>query len=183
MPTSTRQSGFGQLYFMKLIPLSAKRKCKNSGKYFAEVDDEDYDELIKYNWSATKMEDTFYAKRTYTLNGKRKSMLMHRQILGLTNKKIKIDHTNHNGICNVKTNIRIATARQNSMNVTKQKNCSSKYLGVRWHKVAKKWAAQIMVNGKSIWLGTFLVEEDAARARDVASLKYFGEFANLNFPN
>ena len=43
--------------------------------------------------------------------------------------------------------------------------------------------AKIMVNYKSIYLGTFENKLDAAMAYNVAALKYHGEFARLNFPS
>ena len=42
--------------------------------------------------------------------------------------------------------------------------------------------AVIKMNSKSIHLGMFNSEIEAAKAYDLAALHYFQEFANLNFP-
>ena len=57
----------------------------------------------------------------------------------------------------------------------------SRFKGVHWFKPLQKWRAQIIVNYRQITLGTFVVEEDAARAYDAAAHKHFGEFARPNF--
>ena len=44
----------------------------------------------------------------------------------------------------------------------------------------KGWEAQIEMNGKTTWLGSFTTLEDAARVYDKAALKCFGEFAKTN---
>ena len=91
-----------------------------------------------------------------------------------------VDHVNNNKLDNRKENLRIITRKQNSMNRTSAKNSSSKYIGVCFNKKHNKWQSYITVNKKQIKLGYFENENDAAKARNKATLKYFGEHGNLN---
>ena len=172
---------FGEGIFMKLIPLSNTNKCKGNGQYFTQVDDEDYDELIKSNWQYNNRDGNVYAQRHETVNGKRTTIRMHRQIMKLTNPKIFIDHIDHDGLNNQKSNLRTCTNQQNARNTSSRPNSSSKYLGVIWEKRRNHWVARINPNKKLIYLGSFNNEEDAARAYDKKAFELFGEFANLNF--
>jgi hypothetical protein len=53
---------------------------------------------------------------------------------------------------------------------------------VCWERDRSLWKACIEVGGKSITLGRFAHEDDAARAYDQAARVYFGDFAYTNFP-
>ena len=44
--------------------------------------------------------------------------------------------------------------------------------GVFYHKVRRKYVAQIMVDGKLIYLGIFATLEEATKARKDAEIKY-----------
>jgi hypothetical protein len=59
---------------------------------------------------------------------------------------------------------------------------SSKYKGVSWDKGTKKWRAGIRLNSKTLYLGIFNEEDDAARAYDSAAIKKNTTFCRLNFP-
>jgi len=153
------------------------------GKY-ANVDPDDYHKLAKYKWHAAKRGRTFYVERVIRAkNGKQLSIAMHRQVI-IVPDNLFVDHINHNGLDNRKANLRPATLIQNVRNRAKYNNRAygSKYKGVIWHKEHKLWQAQIRVNRKPIFLGSFKNELQAAKAYDKAAKKYHGEFAALNFP-
>lgn len=104
--------------------------------------------------------------------------MLHRFILNYNGKNF-IDHINGNKLDNRKSNLRIVTPKQNSMNKSSAKNSSSKYIGVYYEN--NKWRARINVNGKNMHLGCFENEIDAAKARDVATKKHFCEYGKYNF--
>jgi hypothetical protein len=154
---------------MKLIPLT-------QGK-FAQVDDEGYEYLNQWKWHVKKTINHYSARRWITQG---EAISMHRQIMRLTSKeKMVIDHKDHNPLNNQKSNLRICTTKQNTVNRTP--HGKSKYLGVWWHEKTKKWIAHIKLNGKPKHLGGFNNEEDAAKLYDIKAKELYGEFANLNF--
>jgi hypothetical protein len=163
-------------YPFRRIPLT-------QGK-FAIVDPEDYDRLAKHKWQASRFPRSDYATRFVTIGYRRqKHIQMHRVIMNVRPGQF-IDHINHNGLDNRKTNLRLATRAQNSWNKRKQRgNHSSKFKGVSWFIREKNWQARIQSNGTKFFLGSFKKEIDAAKAYDNAAKKYYGDFASLNFPN
>jgi hypothetical protein len=148
----------------------------------ALVDDTDYDYLMQWKWH-TRFHKTkiLYAGRTAWKDGKFSPILMHRIIMNVDDSKIQIDHKDHDGLNNQKYNLRICTRQQNLQNTSSRLNASSKYLGVSFDKKTSKWAAKICNNEKHLRLGSFFLEEDAARAYDAKAKELHGDFANLNF--
>jgi hypothetical protein len=183
-------------YFMKEIPLNKFRpNIHLNAPKFALVDDEDYEYLNQFNWCCIKGGHTFYATTTIVQPcGKRMMTQMHRLIMRLTDKKIFIDHIDHNGCNNQKSNLRECNYSQNNSNRVAHKSSTSPYVGVSWHAYKRKrkdgsylhygyWEA-VLGKGKTQYrLGLFHNEIDAAKAYDKKAKELHGEFANLNFPN
>lgn len=120
------------------------------------VDDEDFDYLNQFNWCAIKYKHTFYAIRNSPrVNGKSKSIRMHREILK-TPANMITDHIDLNGLNNQRYNLRVVTKQQNAFN-TKAK-------GYSFNKNAGKWSASIKVNGKKKHLGYFETKKKARKA-------------------
>ena len=146
---------------MKKIPLSRG--------LFALVDDEDYDELIKYSWCAMcPRKNMFYAARSIHVQGTCNVTLhptMHRILMNPPKGK-EIDHINGNGLDNRRENLRIVTRRQNSQN--RHDARTSKYPGVSWETRVKKWAVRLRWNGKNQFLGHYKNEIEAATVYRVA---------------
>jgi len=165
---------------MKEIPLSR-------GKV-ALVDDEDYEWLNQSRWRLLSHNERYssgpYALRSqYNPDTKRSTTIyMHRLILSAPS-HLQVDHINGNGLDNRRSNLRLCLSRQNQYNYRKTKRpTTSRYKGVSWNKQKRKWEAQIQVNRKHKHLGVFGNEKDAAYCYDAGALRYFGEFARLNFP-
>lgn len=167
----------GALYFngMKLIPLTQG--------YSAMVDDGDYDELIKYKWYVIIRNHTMYVGRTYGNRKSQKSIRMHRQIMKLTDNILTVDHIDHNGLNNQRSNLRICTISQNNMNRISRIGASSQFVGVHKNNELKgitRWVSRIQINRKTISLGCFLTEYEAALARDRFIIDNKLEFYRLN---
>ena len=146
---------------------------------FAIVDDKNFEWLNQWKWYALKSRYTFYAVRNVGKHPKQTLVLMHRQIMN-AHKEQEIDHHNGNGLDNHRINLRFCASGQNNQNQRKTRG-TSKYKGVSWHKNIKQWRVSIQDDYKTINLGYFDNEEDAARAYDQKAKELFGEFANTNF--
>jgi hypothetical protein len=151
-----------------LIPLTKNR--------YAVIDKADYDalpELRDNNW--------FYHGAGYAwswLAGK--NVLMHRLIMRPM-QGAEVDHIDHDGLNNRRSNLRICEHKQNLKNLKRRRaGKSSPYKGVSFEKQTGRWKAQISVDGKNLNLGRFLTEHEAARVYNEAALRLHGEYAETN---
>lgn len=141
----------------------------------ALVDDEWYEMVNQFKWTAFKSGEQWYAVRGW----KDDRILMHHFIMGKP-EKLVVDHIDGNGLNNQKSNLRHCTHSQNHLNQGLQSNNTSGIKGVNFHKATNKWTAYIKVNGKKKHLGSFLTLEEAGKAREKAIKEVFGDFATSN---
>jgi len=150
----------------------------------AIVDDDDFDWLNQWKWSAGTQGRRgsavrFRALRGQMINDRYQHVLMHRQIMDCP-AHLSVDHVNKNPLDNRKCNLRICDQAKQALNrvgnTTGKK--TSLFKGVYWQKDIGFWRARFRLK----YLGTFTNEVDAAKAYDRAAREFDPDFAHLNFP-
>lgn len=96
---------------------------------------------------------------------------MHRFLLK-TPKGLETDHINRDKLDNRRSNLRIVSRTQNSINRDMPPNNTSGYKGVTWYKRDRYWQAQIKTKGRNIILYRGRSIRKAVRARKLGELKY-----------
>jgi hypothetical protein len=141
--------------------------------HVAIVDERDFEYVSQYKWLCTSHG---YAGTDIA----HKRIYMHRMIMEAPD-ELTVDHINGDGLDNRRVNLRLATKRQNVIHRLRLlPNAASKYRGVFLGKHGNGWRAQIFSKGKTIYLGTFPTEWEAAAAYNEAAKIHHGEFAMLN---
>lgn len=152
--------------------------------YIAIVDDEDYDALSKFKWTAMvhkgKTQTRVYAYRRTNWDNvakrQRGMVFLHRAIMNAPT-GLDVDHINHDTLDNRRSNLRLATRSQNLANNRREIGRSG-YRGVAIDLRDNRAYAQI--SNKVI--GSFKDCLQAALEYDRAAFLKFGEFAKMNFP-
>lgn len=153
---------------------------RNGREHTILFDDADRDVVMAHTWCVTsRRAELFYATTASRRpDGRPTTLCMHRLLMGVP----EVDHINHNGLDNRRSNLRPSTKMQNQGNSRPRSGGTSSYKGVSWHRRGRKWMALITVNQRHIYLGLFVSEIDAAAAYDAAARAAFGEYALPNFP-
>lgn len=160
---------------MKRIPVNNR----NGIAKYSLVDDEDYEWLSAFKWS--------FAGKGYVARGVwNKTRVVHEKMSRIIMKAPdgkEVDHIDLNKLNNQRSNLRLATHRQNSCHtgfISTPK--SSRFKGVSWIERLGKWQAYI--GGRDTkthkYLGIFKSEEEAAKAYNRAAIEMYGEWASPN---
>jgi len=151
---------------LRLVPLS------NGGS--AIIDTIDLPIVSAHVWH---LDTQGYARANIKIDGRWRLVRMHRFLICPLPSQF-IDHIDCDRLNNSRANLRVCTAAESMGNVRKYGG-TSKYKGVSWHGAARKWMAQIRIDGKNRYLGLFETEADAFAAYCDRATQARGEFARL----
>lgn len=135
--------------------------------------------LANYKWQYDQK--TGYAKRKFTIDGKRKSVYLHLMVYELSRgekapKGMVVDHINNNRLDCTSDNLRLATYSQNNVNkVTKVGKSGVK--GVTQQ--GMKFIAKIQFKGVVYKVGKFDTTEEAREAWLAKAAELQGEFLKV----
>lgn len=138
-------------------------------------DIEDYGKIKDYSWHKNS-EGYIIAK---DLSDSKKVVQMHRLVMDCPD-NMETDHIYHVNHDNRKSELRITTGSQNSMNKGLKSNNSSGVTGVYYSNREERWKAFIGIDRKEIHLGTFINFDKAVEVRKQAEIEYFGEYRYKN---
>lgn len=150
--------------------------------YMTVVDAVDGD-LALLSWTAQiTRHGVVYARRNiYHRHGSRKQFLhrviLERELGRAIPSNLLTDHKDGNGLNNRRSNLRLATHRQNGANHKPSSNNTSGVTGVHWFKATQKWQAYIQYRNKRRGLGYYDDFDEAVAVRQRAEAEMFGDFA------
>lgn len=157
---------------------------RSKRQYFVLIDEEDWDLVSQYTWTLHRSGKYVYCRRWVRVNGKIKWVFLHNELMNTPKGKI-VDHINHNGLDNRRSNLRICTYSQNLYNSKKYDRvlACNNWLprGVTEIKTKTNvhYKVQISVKGNSLYLGCYNDPDVAGEVYKIAALKYHKQFCNV----
>lgn len=151
--------------------------------FTSTIDDEDFGRVSKFKWTYKGG----YAMRSYGPKNDRKYMYLHRFLLNALDLDAHVDHINGNRLDNRRSNLRIASLKENLRNrnhsVIAKSGLRGVYYSKEYSKRNKPWYSRIRLDsGKDRHLGYFETAEEAGKVFDKAAKEIYGEFCGkLNF--
>lgn len=140
------------------IPLRAR---DGSIRAYTIVDATDAEWANQWSWQLSNG----YARRTYQDESGRHNVYLHRALLSLDEGiPLEGDHINRDRLDNRRENLRPGTHAENGQNQPIRLGMTSCHRGVSWAPEKRKWLANVGINGKTINVGYFASEHDAANA-------------------
>lgn len=146
-----------------------------TGGYEAVIDVADVPLVEGYAWRVFKGGRQKYAVSSIGGRKNVQYLRMHRMIAGDI-KGLDVDHVDHDGLNNRRSNLRICTRSENLQNQRKRLDNASGFKGVNFYKRTGRWRAYIMKDRKSQHLGYFDTPEEAYAKYCAASQELHGEY-------
>jgi hypothetical protein len=143
---------------------------KTHGTHDVLLDDADYKKIQSElgTWYISLKRENFYVQK-HTQSG---VIEIQRHLMNPP-KGLYVDHINRNPLDNRRKNLRICTNAANLRNGRTRSTNKSGHSGVCWDKERNKWATEIKVNYKKIFLGRYSNIKDAIRVRKLAEERYW----------
>jgi len=117
-----------------------------------------------------------------TIKINKKAIRLSRFLMGVTDPKIFVDHTDGDPLNNTRKNLRISNYQKNSQNKNKKESAGSKYYGVYYLKSNKMWCAMVGKDYKNKYIISHPNEIICARAHDLYILEHMkDDHYRLNF--
>lgn len=147
---------------MRTTPITVRRKhallpiAYRGSRCWGKIDVQDWDLVSGRTWSMTKA-GYLQAK----INGT--PVYLHRMLMDNPRNRL-VDHIDRDSLNNCRSNLRLATKKQNSENQGIREDNSTGYRGVDYHKSSDLYRARVRHHGREHHLGMYGTAEQANAA-------------------